>query len=370
MLNSNIKEKIILISYGIILFFSIMNLSSIMGFAMKWLKVLTPFIYGFIIAYLINWPYEFFVNKVYGRYLNEGNKKIINAVSIFSAYLCLFGACAFLLIIIIPEMVESISQFISNFPQYIESFSIFIDSLSEKFNLIILSPEQTDKFLDGFMSNVQKFTNRLVPSVYRFTKSFTVGVYNWIIGIIISFYLIGSKDKLLKQFHIFLNACFPKKCIDKFYKIMNLSHDTFGKFISGKILDSLIIGVLCFIGMKILNIPYDLVISVTVGITNIIPFFGPFIGAIPSILVLLLVNPIKALWFTIFVLILQQIDGNIIGPKVLGNSVGISGLWIMFSVIIGGGLFGVPGMILGVPVFAVIYAMVREKILEKNSNKV
>ena len=148
-----------------------------------------------------------------------------------------------------------------------------------------------------------------------------------------------------------------------------MSHNVFGKFIVGKIIDSLIIGILCFIGTSILAIPYALLISVVVGITNIIPFFGPFLGAIPSIFILIVIDPVKALWFAIFILILQQIDGNIIGPKILGNSVGISGIFIMFSVIIGGGLFGVPGMILGVPVFVVIYNIIGNAINKRANEK-
>lgn len=147
--------------------------------------------------------------------------------------------------------------------------------------------------------------------------------------------------------------------------ILNMSHNIFGKFMIGKIIDSFIIGLLCFLGTRLLNIPYSLLISVIVGITNIIPFFGPFLGAIPCILILLVIDPIKALWFSIFILILQQIDGNIIGPKILGNSIGISAIFIMFSVIVGGGLFGVLGMILGVPVFVVLYNLISTFINKK-----
>ena len=186
---------------------------------------------------------------------------------------------------------------------------------------------------------------------------------------VISIYLIGSKEKLINQLRILAYTYIPQKFTGKVFRIINLTHENFGKFLAGKFIDSIIIGILCFIGVSILKIPYALLISVIVGITNIIPFFGPFMGAIPCIIMLLIIDHIKAVWFTIFIFVLQQIDANIIGPKVLGNTVGISGMWIMFSVIVGGGLFGVTGMILGVPVFAVIYTIISEHIYSYRANK-
>lgn len=364
MVNQKFKGNFILITYAILLSFALLNSHHIFNFIGKWFNVFMPFIFGFVIAYLMNWPYNFFREKVYSPILKnkKDSKKIINILSIVTAYFLIFGIFIFLMLIIIPEIVSSVQQFFYNLPQYISSSSEFIDSIENRFNIDILSAEQTNNILNAVASNINPFADKLFPSVFNFTKSFTIGIYNLAIGLIISLYLIGSRDKLIKQFKTICYIYIPKNTVNKISEILHLSHSTFGNFLAGKVLDSFIIGILCFTGMNILKIPYDLIISTLVGITNIIPFFGPFIGAIPSILILLLVDPIKALWFTLFILILQQIDGNIIGPKILGNSVGISGLWIMFSVIIGGGLFGVTGMIIGVPAFAVLYTIISENI--------
>ncbi len=371
MVNQRFKGHFILITYAILLCFALLNSSYIWGFVNKWFAVLAPFIYGFVIAYLINFPYKFFQDKIFKPLFKNkrNNKKLINVSSMVSAYCVILGIFVFLMLIIVPEIVSSLQQFFFNLPQYITSSSEFVDSIEKRFNIDILTYEQTNKILNTVSGNIDRFTDTLFPSVFNFTKSFTLGIYNFAIGLIISMYLIGSKDKLINQLKLIIYTYIPKNTVNKTYQILRLSHNTFGNFLAGKVLDSLIIGILCFIGMKVLGIPYDLIISTLVGVTNIIPFFGPFIGAVPSILILLLVDPVKALWFTIFILILQQVDGNIIGPKILGNSVGISGLWIMFGVIIGGGLFGFMGMIIGVPVVAVLYTMISEHIKKLHSEK-
>lgn len=371
MVNQRFKGHFILITYAILLCFALLNSSYIWGFVNKWFAVLAPFIYGFVIAYLINFPYKFFQDKIFKPLFKNkrNNKKHINVSSMVSAYCVILGIFVFLMLIIVPEIVSSLQQFFFNLPQYITSSSEFVDSIEKRFNIDILTYEQTNKILNTVSGNIDRFTDTLFPSVFNFTKSFTLGIYNFAIGLIISMYLIGSKDKLINQLKLIIYTYIPKNTVNKTYQILRLSHNTFGNFLAGKVLDSLIIGILCFIGMKVLGIPYDLIISTLVGVTNIIPFFGPFIGAVPSILILLLVDPVKALWFTIFILILQQVDGNIIGPKILGNSVGISGLWIMFGVIIGGGLFGFMGMIIGVPVVAVLYTMISEHIKKLHSEK-
>ena len=204
---------------------------------------------------------------------------------------------------------------------------------------------------------LQNLASTLAPSVFDITRNVTTTLINLGMGIVVSVYLIGCKDKLIFQSKKLCYAYVPQKAVPKVMEIADLSNNIFGKFVYGKILDSMIVGVLCFIGMSILNIEYALLISVIIGITNIIPVFGPFLGAIPSIFILLMIDPFQAIWFTIFILALQQLDGNVIGPKILGNSIGISGFWIMASVIVGGGLFGFLGMLLAVPVFATFYVL-------------
>ncbi|WP_368253498.1 AI-2E family transporter [Clostridium paraputrificum] len=180
------------------------------------------------------------------------------------------------------------------------------------------------------------------------------------LGIIISIYILIDKEKFCALAKKISYAILPQRAADKTIEITHRSSDTFGKFLSGKILDSLIIGILTFVVLTIFKMPYTLLVSVIVGITNIIPFFGPFIGAIPSVIIILFVSPVKALWFLLIILVIQQIDGNIIGPKILGDSIGISAFWILFSILVAGKFLGLVGMVIGVPLFAVIYSIIKE----------
>ena len=179
-----------------------------------------------------------------------------------------------------------------------------------------------------------------------------------LVALVICVYILNSKEIFVAQSRKLVLAVFKKERAEKFFELGRISNQTFGGFINGKIIDSAIIGVLCFIAMTLLNIPMTMLISVVIGVTNIIPFFGPFIGAIPSIIILLIVEPVAALKFGIMILILQQLDGNIIGPKILGKTTRLASFWVMFAIIVGGGLFGFPGMILGVPVFAILYTYI------------
>ena len=184
-------------------------------------------------------------------------------------------------------------------------------------------------------------------------------LFNAIIGVIISVYLLFGKENFSMQSKKAVYAMMKPAHANMLLHLTIKSNEIFGGFIIGKIIDSAIIGVLCFIGLSLLNMPYTLLVSVIVGVTNVIPFFGPYIGAIPSAILIMLQDPKMGIYFIIFILILQQIDGNIIGPKILGNSTGLSAFWVVFSILLGGGLFGFVGMILGVPTFAVIYYVVK-----------
>ena len=185
-------------------------------------------------------------------------------------------------------------------------------------------------------------------------------MFNFIIGIVISIYVLLGKETFIAQAKKLVYAVFPADRGNVIVATVRKANDIFGGFIIGKILDSVIIGILCFIGLSILQMPYTLLVSVIVGVTNVIPFFGPYIGAIPSAILIMLANPIQGLYFIIFILVLQQVDGNIIGPKILGDSTGLNSFWVVFAILVGGGLFGVAGMIFGVPLFATIYYITRK----------
>lgn len=358
-MEKSLKNKIILVTYAVAIFFVFKNIFIIWGGICKVTTLLMPFICGFALAYIVNWPAHFFESRFYNNYLK--NEKTVKFLSIFSAYLIVFGFCGFISIIILPQIIVSINQLVSNSGNYINSFKNFLQEVVTI--LHIKNFVQIDNLTEKALNLLSNET--FIIRVFDFMKSFAMVTYNWVIGIIISFYFLFNKEDLLFKLRKLFKVCLGEKIYKNTLDVLSMSHNIFGKFIMGKIIDSLIIGFMCFIGTTVLNIPYSLLISVVVGVTNIIPFFGPFLGAIPCIIILLVIDPIKALTFGVFILILQQIDGNIIGPKILGSSIGISALFVMFSVILGGGMFGVPGMILGVPVFVVLYNLVATFINKK-----
>lgn len=367
MVNNTFKKYIIISTYILILFFALKNFSFIWETVCKILFLLTPFLYGFILAYLINWPYQFIESRFKKVTFFKKQLKFNKILSLVLAYIFFFGILIFTIMIIIPQLILSIQNLVSNSSHYFNLFEDTYRSILSKFNFGGWS-------LSDVVENFLAAQNESIPQsvfekAFSFVKNFTLIIYNWTIGFVASIYFIFNKEKLLNQVKKILFVCLPNKYFENFKYLIKLSHNYFGKFIMGKLLDSLIIGILCFIGVSILKIPYAILISTIIGITNLIPFFGPFLGAFPCTLMLFVISPVNAVTFAIFIFILQQIDGNIIGPRILGSSIGISGLFIMFSVILGGGLFGVIGMLLGVPIFAVIYTIISNLIETKIKNK-
>lgn len=365
----DIKRGLILITYAIVLYLALKNISIFLTFFKFVYNIMVPFVYAFAIAYLLNKPYVFFKDTAFAKMGKDGTKtaKLRKPLALLCAYIVGVALIIFLLGILIPELLKSGDQLVSNFSTYTESFENFLTDMMKRFNIDIdrngslfqtindLTAKVTGGNLADLVSNVVK---SFLPTVFDFTKNLTTAVYNWLISIVISVYMLVSKENLLLQCRKLVYACVPKRMLDSVIEAATLSHKMLGRFIYGRIIDSAIIGVICYIGMLVFRFDYPLIISVIVGVTNVIPFFGPFIGAIPSCILLLMIDPMQAVWFAVFVFILQQIDGNIIGAKILGATIGISDFWIMFSILLGGGLFGMVGMILGCPIFAVIYILI------------
>lgn len=353
MFNRNFKSNILLITYAAILVAFFIRIDSVMFVTKRVFGVMMPFIYALILAYIINWPYSFFVEKV-------KSLRFKKTIALFFSYALVAGIITFLICIIMPQIVSSIKKIITMITEYSPNFEKWItDNIPNSSSL----KQVIEKFLD----KCDVYVENAFTSVFVFTKEFAISVYNWIIGFIISIYLLSSKEMLIGFVKRISAAYLSKSLNEGLLEVFALLHNVFGRFLKGKIIDSFIVGVLCFIGMIILRMPFAVLISVIVGVTNIIPFFGPFFGAIPSVLIMFVVDSHKAIWLAIFILILQQLDGNVIGPKVLGDSVGISGVFIIFSVILGGGLFGVTGMILGVPIFAAVYVIIGRLVKKKES---
>lgn len=352
------------------------------GFKEGWqnlMNILQPVIIGFVVAYLMN-PVMMFLEEYLRKFL-EPRMKSGKQVKKFSRLFGTVGAILFLLLIIyfllmlmIPELIKSIQNMMESLPAEIDAMTKWVETI---FNGEDELADTLKGALIQFGGYVENIVKNLIPQINTYVASITTGVinvvkvlFNFLIGLIVAIYLLMSKETFIGQGKKMVYAVFPIKIGNHIIKTLRVSNQMFGGFISGKILDSAIIGVICYVGLVILRMPYSLLVSVIVGVTNVIPFFGPYIGAVPSFILIALADPVKGLYFLIFILILQQVDGNLIGPKILGNSTGLSPFWVVFSILVGGGLFGFMGMILGVPTFAVIYYLIRElvsHILKKRS---
>lgn len=335
-------------------------------------QVLSPIISGAILAYLMtpiyNRAYRT-TDRLLSPYLKRGKRRheLSKAASTCASIAFLAAVVAGLFWLILPRVAESVSGIVNSIPASTARVSRWIETLFADY------PDAEDAVLTVYNQGVEKLvswartTTDLLPNIERIIAGVYIGVVgvvnlikNTLIGVIVMVYLLNIKDTLSAQGKKITYSLFSVPVANEVVEKWRFVHRVFGGFIIGKLWDSLIIGVLTFVWLSLIKMPYTVLISVIVGVTNVIPFFGPFIGAIPSALLVLLVNPKKCLWFLISILAIQQLDGNIIGPKILGNTTGLSSFWVLFSILVFGGIMGPVGMIIGVPTFAVIYRLTAE----------
>ena len=335
-------------------------------------KILSPLIYGIVFAFLMN-PLVNFADKrlfpIFRKHRRKENsaKKLSRALSILFALIFAVLIVYAFISMLLPQLVESVKGIVESIPTYYGSIEKWVENILEN-NPDIRSYADTglQKAYDyinnwvntSLLSDMKEVISTLTTSVVSVVKVFA----NLLIGIVASVYMLWSKDIFQAQAKKLIVAIFHTQAADNLLKVGRETYKVFNGFVIGKIIDSAIIGVLCYLGMIILKLPYPALIATIVGVTNVIPFFGPIIGGAPSALLILLVNPLQSFYFIIFIVILQQIDGNVIGPKILGNTVGISGFWVLISITVATSLFGFTGMILGVPVFAIIYMLVSDAV--------
>lgn len=362
---------LLVIFAGLIFYKFIGNWDETKTFLKTLLQTLSPFILGFLIAYFID-PMVVWYEKVVTRFrikkFQIKNKKVKRSLSILFTYITVLGFIVMVLAFVIPELAKSIANLVNALPDFSTDFvnklTVFIEDKSSQFEFI--DPAKVEATIKEYIPSTIDSAKDIVPSimnsVFDITKNFTFGIFNVLLGFIIAIYLLLSKEKSIASFEKGIVAIFNEKASSSILFILKDSHRIFSNFFVGKLIDSLIIGALCFVITTIARIPNALLISVFVGVTNMIPYFGPFIGGFFGIILVFIESPIHALWFALIILGLQQFDGNILGPKILGDSTGLSPFWVIFSILIGGKFFGILGMFLGVPFFAVIKNIIDRQI--------
>lgn len=362
------------IAVSIVFFLILSKISAIKGFFGIILKVIKPVLYGLLFAYLMNPLVKTFERpilvqwgeKIYGKDSRK-SRSFARCIAILLALVLVLLIVIGLLWLVLPRLYESIQTLVTNLPLYFDRMRSTVEE-------IFKANQDVEDYVLGLFDNLSQtlssfLSGDLVNELKTVLVSITSSVYAVVmeivyiaIGFIVAVYILTSKERFAAQTKKVLYSIFDVQHATDIIEEAHEVNEIFIGFVSGKILDSLIIGVICYISLNIIQMPYKELVSVIVGVTNVIPFFGPFIGAVPSAFLILLVDPFKCLIFVIYILILQQIDGNIIGPKILGQNTGLSSFWVICAILVGGGLFGFAGMLFGVPVFAVIYRSVKRAV--------
>lgn len=355
----------LVVAASILFYFALLRLTNVSDTFKEVFEVLKPVIYGAVIAYLLNPIVKkvdfYLVTQLQKRLKKEGQaEKVSRGTGIFIALVFMITLVVALCNLLLPELYMSVRNTIFVLPGQ-------LNELIQKINEIQFHDTTTSNLIKTAMEEgsvmLQTWLRQdLLGQINEWMSNFTVDVLNFfgevfnvLIGIIVSVYILFSKELLVRQSKKMVYAVMSPRHANLLLHLTTKSNQIFGGFIIGKIIDSAIIGVLCFVGVSILKMPYAMLVSVIVGVTNVIPFFGPYIGAIPCTILILLSDPIKGIYFVLFILVLQQFDGNILGPKILGDSTGLSAFWVIVAILVGGGLFGFVGMVMGVPTFAVLY---------------
>lgn len=377
-LNSkNVKKILLIITYTVLLCFALLNLNVVFKVLGYILNLLKPFIYGFCLAFILNIPLSKFENmfknkkkvakgKAPAKPTVEKKNTKLRVAGIAFSILIFIGIIFLTLFLVIPEFINTISIFKDNIPEAFENVKEWLKTLMVNY------PEITEKITSyqpdwaALESDITKIIKTAATGIIGISIDFVVGLFsgvvNLVMGFVFAIYMLMQKEGLIQQSKRVLRAYLPENKSEKVLRIGSITNDTFKKFFGGQFIEAILLGVLCFIGMKIFGMPYALTISVLVGVTALIPVFGAFFGTAIGAILILAVDPMKAVWFVVYIIVLQQIDGNLIYPKIVGDSVGLPGIWVMLAVLIGGNSLGIIGMLVGVPIASVVYKLIKEHV--------
>ncbi len=369
----NTKKIIKIITYALVLFFILQNFGIVKNMFFNLVNILSPFLFGVGIAFILNIPMSIFERKFLkvkkAKDKNAKPSHLKRPISIVISLILIILIIGLIIKLVIPQLISVIVMFAGNLPELAYNIKEGAMELTEQYPGIrdqISSIEiNWDQIINELMNFVKNFAGSVVTSSIGFVVSVIGGIFDSIVAIVFAVYILMSKEKLSDQVKKLIRAYFPEKKAERLLEICHLSKITFSNFIGGQCIEAVILGSLCFLGMLLLRLPYAATISVFVGVTALIPIVGAFIGIILGAILILSVSPVKSLIFIAFLLILQQIESNAIYPKVVGNSVGLPGMWVLVAVIVGGGLGGMLGLLLGLPCVSVLYSILRKDVYER-----
>ena len=370
--------KGILISFAILFYFFIKNIPFALEKIRLFLNTMNPFIYGMVIAYLMFRPVCFIERQLFRLFKrNEKYRQLCRNLSIFFVFLMTFGILIFIGNVFIPQLVESLTVLTEKIPEYIKQFETFWKNVVQNqkflhqlksFGFTNISQYKVD-FWENLNQKTIKFFQFLIPSVISISGSFTGKIVNILMGIIVSIYLLSGKEVFEAQSKKVLYGIFPNKVVNNILQIIALTNETFQNYIGGQITDAVVLGIITFICMLILRLPMAFMISFLVMVCNVIPMIGSILSGIIGIFLILVISPSQAIVFAILILVLQQVDGNILLPRIVGDSTGLSGFWVFLAIFLGGVIGGLPAMVVSVPIMAVVYTLVKEQVEQRLRSK-
>ena len=349
------KANIVTCACAAVFLAIVLYISGISAYIGKIFLILGPFLVGGIFAFILL-PISRRLEGLMKSMMKKASPRLIRGLSTLICMVFLIAMLTGFLVILLPQVVTSVKSLVGLVTEFVNNNEATINDFLIK-NGLFTEGSELNSFWDNLVSTLTQYINVFLPNLLTISNTVYQFIFHLFVGLIIGCHFLLDRDSMACRSKRACYAFMEKKNAEALIFWTRQGNRLFGGFLSGKIVDSLIVGVICYIFMLIAGMHYSVLISVIIGVTNILPFFGPFIGAIPSIFILLMVEPMHALIFGIFILILQQIDGNLIGPKILGDHVGITALWTMFAIILGSGLFGFMGILLSVPVFALLYSM-------------
>ncbi len=372
----NVKKVLLIVTFSIVLFLGLQNIDVVFQYIGIFLRVLNPFILGICFAFILNVFLKLIEEKLFG-FLNRKNFKVWNKckrpVCILLSLAVIIGVIFIIIFLIVPELKRTFDIIITNFPRYMEQLKIWVEQLMITFNISadVLANIQTgwDSLVRSITEFLQNGSLNFLNTTVNITTSIFSGVVRMILALVFALYILGQKERLSEQLKRVITAYLPEEKADRMFYIGELSNRVFSNFVSGQLTEATLLGLLCFLGMTIFRMPYASMVAILVGFTALIPLFGAFIGTGIGAFLILMVSPIKAFWFIVFIIVLQQIEGNFIYPKVVGSSVGLPSIWVFSAITLGSRMFGVPGMLISVPLCSVLYCLFREAVRKRINQK-